>query len=247
MSIEAMKLMVHELEYVLDCINKDKIPFDGDDFHEALRLGRQAIEQAEKQEPVAWIKRSAKGNIIDLLNEPDNGAEPLYTHPPKERAEGEKREWVGLTDEDIEKLAVENGQATFLNDDEETGIIWFDGDATPFAQAIAEFNSHTLYREGYVNGYAFGEAAGKRQTISELESQDGVCQHCAGKGCVACDAREQEPVAWAGVDFDIKTYPPKREWVGLTKEEVKEISFANRPYVVDMVVALEAKLKEKNT
>jgi hypothetical protein len=52
MSITAMKQMVHELEYVLDCINKDKVPFDGDDFHEALRLGRQAIEQAEKQEPV---------------------------------------------------------------------------------------------------------------------------------------------------------------------------------------------------
>ena len=38
----------------------------------------------------------------------------------------------------------------------------------------------------------------------------------------------------------------KKEWVGLTEDEVKEISFANRPYVVDMVVALEAKLKEKN-
>ena len=38
-----------------------------------------------------------------------------------------------------------------------------------------------------------------------------------------------------------------KEWVGLTNEEVKEISFANRPYVVDMVVALEARLKEKNT
>jgi len=38
----------------------------------------------------------------------------------------------------------------------------------------------------------------------------------------------------------------RKEWVGLTKEEIKEISFANRPYVVDMVVALEAKLKEKN-
>jgi hypothetical protein len=52
MSIEAMKLMVAEMEYVLACINEDKIPFDGDDFHEALRLGRQAIEQAQKQEPV---------------------------------------------------------------------------------------------------------------------------------------------------------------------------------------------------
>ena len=39
---------------------------------------------------------------------------------------------------------------------------------------------------------------------------------------------------------------PKGEWVGLTKEEAREICMANRPYVVDMVVALEAKLKEKN-
>ena len=49
-----------------------------------------------------------------------------------------QRQWVGLTDEEIEKLAVENGHATFLNDDEETGIIWFDGDATPFARAIEQ-------------------------------------------------------------------------------------------------------------
>jgi hypothetical protein len=57
-----------------------------------------------------------------------------------------------------------------------------------------------------------------------------------------------------GVHFDIEMFAelivreccPKRQWVGLTPEEVKEISFANRPYVVDMVVALEAKLKEKN-
>ena len=39
----------------------------------------------------------------------------------------------------------------------------------------------------------------------------------------------------------------KREWVGLTKEEAKEISMANRPYVIDMIAALEARLKEKNT
>ena len=43
-----------------------------------------------------------------------------------------------------------------------------------------------------------------------------------------------------------KALDAKRTWVGLTPEEVKEISLANRPYVVDMVVALEARLKEKN-
>ena len=41
--------------------------------------------------------------------------------------------------------------------------------------------------------------------------------------------------------------PPQRQWVGLTKEEAKEISLANRPYVIDMIAALEARLKEKNT
>jgi hypothetical protein len=40
---------------------------------------------------------------------------------------------------------------------------------------------------------------------------------------------------------------PQRQWVGLTKEEAKEITMANRPYVVDVIKALEARLKEKNT
>lgn len=39
----------------------------------------------------------------------------------------------------------------------------------------------------------------------------------------------------------------QREFIGLTKEEAREISLANRPYVVDMIAALEARLKEKNT
>jgi hypothetical protein len=41
--------------------------------------------------------------------------------------------------------------------------------------------------------------------------------------------------------------PDKREWVSLTPEQAKEISLANRPYVIDIVYALDAKLKELNT
>jgi hypothetical protein len=40
---------------------------------------------------------------------------------------------------------------------------------------------------------------------------------------------------------------PKTAWVGLTDEEARELCVANVPYVIDMVRALEAKLKEKNT
>jgi len=77
---------------------------------------------------------------------------------------------------------------------------------------------------------------------------------------------EPKPVAWAdrfdidrdGHDFWVNrqepakdgvplyTAPPQREWQGLTKEEARELCVANVPYVVDMVAALEARLKEKN-
>ena len=62
----------------------------------------------------------------------------------------------------------------------------------------------------------------------------------------ALDAYSWEQVQVAANALRDRLAQPEREWVGLTPEEVKEISFANRPYVVDMVVALEAKLKEKN-
>ena len=55
---------------------------------------KEALAQP-KQEPVAWAKFSAKGNIIDLLSEPDDDYTPLYTTPPQ-------RTWVGLTGEEIE-------------------------------------------------------------------------------------------------------------------------------------------------
>ena len=39
---------------------------------------------------------------------------------------------------------------------------------------------------------------------------------------------------------------PKREWVGLTDEEMKEL-WENKGWYVTMFKAVEAKLKEKNT
>lgn len=62
----------------------------------------------------------------------------------------------------------------------------------------------------------------------------------------------QEPVAWAGVDFDIKTTPPSRQWVGLTDEERnnlwREVVGWGDPSHddEDLMKAIEAKLREKN-
>lgn len=47
---EALKALIHEMEYVLSCINAEEIPFDGDDFHEALRLGKEALDHLSQPE-----------------------------------------------------------------------------------------------------------------------------------------------------------------------------------------------------
>ena len=69
---------------------------------------------------------------------------------------------------------------------------------------------------------------------------DEVRQHFDTSGCGTI-------YKTAGEDrVPLYTAPPKKEWVGLTDEEARELCVANVPYVVDMVRALEAKLKEKN-
>jgi hypothetical protein len=82
MSKEAMKLALNELRYVLDCINEDKIPFDGDDFHETIKALEEALAKQEQGEPVAWMDIDEKGAVSGLRywSEPDNRHEvALYT------------------------------------------------------------------------------------------------------------------------------------------------------------------------
>ena len=73
---------------------------------------------------------------------------------------------------------------------------------------------------------------------------------------------EQEPVAWVynGIlhEFDpsefatsevkpLYTAPPKREWVGLTDDEIDTWNIVRHESLREFVRAIEAKLKEKNT
>ncbi len=88
MSIEAMKQALEALDGLSE-------PYDVLKAQDALR---QAIEQAEKQEPVAWVKTHTGGVSYDLYHDvarqlPEGVEFDLYTHPPKE--------WVGLTNEEV--------------------------------------------------------------------------------------------------------------------------------------------------
>jgi hypothetical protein len=108
MSKEAMKLaleaLMHEMKYVLCCINLDKIPFDGDDFHEALRLGEEALAKQEQDEPAAkYIGECSEGSMVQLYEDVKKGTN-FYTTP-------QQRTWVGLTCREKSNLWLESRAA----------------------------------------------------------------------------------------------------------------------------------------
>lgn len=105
MTIEAMKqaleaLVGYELVYGSD--EKDR---------EAITSLRQAIEQAEKQEPVAWIDSDwhyqlhKKGMVVAHKNKSDvliGNPQPFYTVP-----QPSPQTWVAITEEEFEQMLVD--------------------------------------------------------------------------------------------------------------------------------------------
>ena len=89
-----------------------------------------------------------------------------------------------------------------------------------------------------------------KQALEQPEPEPVACHTCKGlgriyMGCgswIHCDTCNTTGKA---------TTPPKREWVGLTDEEIKPLCDENHiiygAYTVDFIQSIEAKLKEKNT
>jgi hypothetical protein len=109
MSKEATKLaleaLMHEMKYVLCCINLDIVPFDGDDFHEALRLGEEALVadlSAPKQEQGEPLCTAAMFDDAFLAKSGLSPDTKLYTTP--QQPSTIIRTWVGLTDEEINDI-----------------------------------------------------------------------------------------------------------------------------------------------
>jgi hypothetical protein len=65
---------------------------------EVIEALRAALEQPE-QEPVAWLKTMYSGTrpMLEVDHLRKDTSTPVYTHPPR-------REWQGLTEEDMEDL-----------------------------------------------------------------------------------------------------------------------------------------------
>jgi hypothetical protein len=116
MSREAMQMALEALESVTGHFTRTPSTLrDSEvrgDAHKAITVLRQALVDADdtsqkrvdekekrEQEPVAWLSTDCIGERYLCFTKPkDNDpVQPLYTTPPK-------REWVGLTDEEIQKV-----------------------------------------------------------------------------------------------------------------------------------------------
>ena len=102
---EALKLALEALEVAFEQTCSVGRPKDWQQLSEAITALRTAIAEAEKQEPVAqgsiqhlklMMEHSAWDGVIQLSDALAN-IDEFYTTPP-----AAQRQWVGLTDEDME-------------------------------------------------------------------------------------------------------------------------------------------------
>ena len=98
-----MKQMVAEI----DALPEGLEGYFSDSFADSISKLRQAIEQAEKQEPVAGdvIYAAWHGAGVDIAG--GNWTRFVSMLPPLYTTPQPQREWVGLTDEDVDYIADE--------------------------------------------------------------------------------------------------------------------------------------------
>jgi len=119
---------------------------------------------------------------------------------------------------------------------------------------------------------AIAEASMQRLTDVQQAMEAPRVNQCAevcerAKLCAICarglEEMEQDPVAWADIEQGaiswmkgkygptwepLYTHPPRREWVGLTDDDIEDCWDGYlSDYQLEMIRAIEAKLKEQNT
>ncbi len=107
--IETIKKIVKALEVAEDSVGDLK---SIEIVRSAIASGRQAIAEAEKQEPVAWMHPDGRIWTFGRGFDKSTFTIPLYTQPQP------KREWVGLTPEErliiIDQWHWDEGKTDYL-------------------------------------------------------------------------------------------------------------------------------------
>jgi len=174
-----------------------------------------------QQEPVAWLKTWSDGSVSVLKTKShafaDHELEPLYTAPPK-------REWVGLTDDEIDALS----QARSLTDELMDCVDRLGSEADTVDPRVWQ---HLLV-------YA---PKPEEKPVAWMHNfiEGNVITH------IPADIG-RHPERW----IPLYTAPPKKQWVGLTDDDVSyfryQATFCDEFDAAFMAELIEKNLKEKN-
>jgi hypothetical protein len=231
MSIEAMKMALHALNIQTPLVQRE---FEL--RNSAIEALRQAIEQAEKQEPVAWfVQYEYRHEFLwrkpnELEQKTALEIRPLYTAPV---------DAVNISQERVDETA--KGEHEPVEMFKHWSLNWL----------VGKYYG-TYISNGILRIHIWNEPTGK---VSPREIDAGW------KDGDDFDHTESlEDYELAVRICEALNAPPKREWVGLTEDEVlecfdsvalgaveKENVIDKRVNIFNAIKAIEAKLKEKNT
>jgi len=253
---EALTMALHDIEWYQ--IKRQ----DFDSFEITLISIKEALAQLAEQEPVAWFNRPEvlainetedwnddSQRIVDKAKQDEIAELRLLiaaAQPAAQPAEQEPVEvpegWKSVPIQPT--LAMINALA---DTDPEHESVW---EAVLAAAPQREWTSEDMaYRPGGLTQPEQetdweGIAADQALTIALLKSEQEPVATKTEKGITL-------HVGWDDLPADTKLYtsPPKREWVGLTDDEIKQALGISK-YALSAIVdarAVEVRLKEKNT
>ena len=257
MSVSAMKQALEALEDIWGYLPTKKA-WPQDQVDEAIQTLRQAIAEAEKQEPVAWMWKD--GTLTSDPDFADGTWTPLFTSPVHARPV------VHTVRCTYPQCQATNGcvgacsktapvPASDINQEQKTPLK---------VLGLTVFTENRL-RNGRVYDLETLQAMtprdilaipdmGKKSLKEVLEALDAYASDMSEKHVHESDKHRHElagtiPISNGGIATSTPTdffAPPKREWVGLTKDEVDSWELPVVPTVFQFAQFVEAKLKEKN-
>jgi hypothetical protein len=235
MSIEAMKQMVAEI----DALPEGLEGYFSDSFADSISKLRQAIEQAEKQEPIrkVYICQSCDfpyadhpPSSCDCMGDEKYTEAYIYTTPQPQQAE--KQEPVAL---EIIRKWPEGFQERLQH-------VWLD--VVSFIPNVKLYDLQRVLAEfGFTMKLYEGEAPTAQQQEIDWKDQYEK-QKRRSDMWQAKYEKDIGPIEKAG------PVTARREWVGITTEEMEKSKppLSNDAIVWELAVEwAEAKLKEKNT
>jgi hypothetical protein len=267
---QALQALIFEMEYVLSCINEDKIPFDGDDFHEALRLGKEALA---KQEQDGNVCARCGGIVFDPVIKQEQGKPVISMLEPigiLMKLEGDKHMKIYGMDEQLEQQAVatEEKWDGVLH----KGIIHSEKLITSQpkqeqGEPVAQCTNSDTWNCKYCRKTETCKALKDQRNFGQPKQEQGepdwkalVLNHNAEcesrcnmdscgykpyfeyskRRCPNCPVHEM-------IDVEYTTpQPAQKPWGGLTDDEINQ-AYAGVYKGIPLHESIEAKLKEKNT